>query len=59
MGFVYRSMKEMDKAAEIDKSLIELLTEMARENPKMIWLSGLDAMQQSIKWVESRSVRKH
>ncbi len=49
---------EEDKAAQEEKSVRELMSELAADNRSLEWVSGYDIMQQTISWVNELKAGK-
>ena len=48
---LYRFLKNEDKAKEDETLAFMLLGEVSRDNAPLDWVTGFEAMQQSIAWV--------
>ena len=48
---LYRFLKNEDKAKEDETLAFTLLGEVSRDNASLDWVTGFEAMQQSIAWV--------
>lgn len=48
---LYRLLKNGDKAKEEETLAFTLLGEVSRDNASLDWVTGFEAMQQSIAWV--------
>jgi serine/threonine protein kinase len=48
---VYRRLKDDASAAIDDKLVGDLVSEIAKDNPTLSWLSGFDSVRKSIDWI--------
>ena len=57
-GSVYRHLKNDAKALEDDAIVSNLVSEIAKDNPTLSWLSGFDSIRKSIDWINELRVGK-
>ena len=48
---VYRHLKNESKAIEDDAIVSNLVSEIAKDNPTLSWLTGFDSIRKSIDWI--------
>ena len=51
LGNVYRYLKDEANAISNDRLVSDLVSEIAKDNPTLSWLSGFDSIRKSIEWV--------